>query len=522
MALARLWLRPRCSARSIRGRLTKQLMNTHRGFWGIVLPAAILFFIIGTRAVQRIAEGAVHNASDAASETRAPLEAQKASGTLMGMHYETWFTPKNVSWQTSEAVPILGKYSSYDVNVVKKHEEWFEDLGIDWLLVDWSNMLWMKPAWEEQTGGVRELEETTQLLFDTYERLAEEGRHPPKIVLLLGLQNGPDYPEDGIRKLSKVFDWINAHFLANPRYKDRWLYYGGKPLIVVWYSPYDACQRLFRGILKQHPLDEPQWTIRWMNQQLEISHTQDCGMWSWIDCPIRQQVTYLAGKAEHTVVTPACFPPGGWLAAGAVLKDHGASYLESWKVAFESRPRFIAINQWNEFFGQKEGQGYGPDHHQYMDEYDLAHSDDLEPTQLEGCAYRGCGGWGYYYMNLTKALISLYRGATPGITVLALSGTTPPKVVRTKLLPLSWVSVGKPPDTYTLEVDKTIVAEGVRGDSYRLDLSRIRPGTHTLTLIGTGVHTYFDLRPDKLTQRSAQPLPVTSTVEFRYAPGGTY
>jgi len=221
------------------------------------------------------------------------------------------------------------------------------------------------------------------------------------------------------------------------------------------------------------------------------------------------------------VVTPACFPPGGWLAAGAVPKDHGAPYIESWKVAFETRPKFVAINQWNEFFGQKEGQGYGRDHYQYMDEYVLAHSDDLEPTQLDGCAYRGCGGWGYYYMNLTKALISLYKGTTPDITVLALSSPVPQEAVRTKLLPLRWTAVGKQPDTYTLEVDDAIVAEGIRGDSYRLDLAKLRPGAHTLTLIGAGVHTYFDLRPDRLTQRSAQPLPVTSTIEFRFAPKGS-
>src|SRR6266480_933786 len=39
----------------------------------------------------------------------------------------------------------------------------------------------------------------------------------------------------------------------------------------------------------------------------------------------------------------------------------------------------------------------------------------IEPTQINACGIRGCGGWGYYYMNLTKALISLYRKETPGI-----------------------------------------------------------------------------------------------------------
>jgi hypothetical protein len=494
-------------------------MKTHALVWVALLSFTLTWSMSCARLIPKTAEKDTSKAEHTSGGAGRVLEADKFHGSLMGMHYETWFTPKNVNWETAEAVPILGKYSSYDVGVVKKHAEWFEYLGIDWLLVDWSNMLWMKPSWEEQAGGVRELVETTQLLFDTYSRLEEEGRHPPKIVLLLGLQNGPNYPKDGVQRLGEIFDWINSHYLANPRYKDLWLYYGGKPLIVVWYSPDDACQGLFKGILKEHSLDEPQWTIRWMSQQLEVNHTNDCGMWSWIDCPIRQQVTYLDGKAEHSVVTPACFPSGGWLAPAAVQKDHGAPYVESWKVSFETRPKFIALNQWNEFDGQKEGHGYDADHHRYMDEYNLSHSDDLEPTQLDACAYRGCGGWGYYYMNLTKALISLYRNETPDITVLALSAPIQPEVVKTNELPLNWVTLGAQPSSYTLEIDQKVVVEGIQGDAYRLDLSKIQPGTHTVTLIGKGVHTCFDLNPERLTQKSATPIPVTSTIEFKYAPG---
>jgi hypothetical protein len=77
------------------------------------------------------------------------LEVSKFPGTLMGLQFEPYFTNLNVGWEThratgipglnkgtQEAIPILGKYSSYDVNVIRKHEEWFEYLGIDWLLID--------------------------------------------------------------------------------------------------------------------------------------------------------------------------------------------------------------------------------------------------------------------------------------------------------------------------------------------------------------------------------------------------
>jgi hypothetical protein len=52
--------------------------------------------------------------------------------------------------------------------VLRKCEEWFEELGIDWLLLGWSNMHWMKPVWEKHSGPREELEDTTNLLFKTY------------------------------------------------------------------------------------------------------------------------------------------------------------------------------------------------------------------------------------------------------------------------------------------------------------------------------------------------------------------
>src|SRR5689334_2179105 len=66
------------------------------------------------------------------------LEVDQHPGTLVGLQYENFFTPHNVGdFSTAEAIPVLGKYSSYDVGVIRQHEKWFEDLGIDWLLLDW-------------------------------------------------------------------------------------------------------------------------------------------------------------------------------------------------------------------------------------------------------------------------------------------------------------------------------------------------------------------------------------------------
>jgi hypothetical protein len=50
------------------------------------------------------------------------LEATQYPGSLIGLQYESWFTPHNAgNYETAEAIPILGKYSSYDVSVIRKH-----------------------------------------------------------------------------------------------------------------------------------------------------------------------------------------------------------------------------------------------------------------------------------------------------------------------------------------------------------------------------------------------------------------
>ncbi len=121
-------------------------------------------------------------------------------------------------------------------------------------------------------------------------------------------------------------------------------------------------------------------------------------------------------------------------------------------------------------------------------------------------------------MNLTKALISLYRGEAPHITVMALSSPLGQEVVPTSHLPLSWVTVGTPPRSYSLAVDGNIVAENIHTNKFILNLARITPGPHNLTLTANGVYTYFNLNPKKLTQQSVKPLPVTSTIKFKYAP----
>ena len=392
-------------------------------------------------------------------------------------------------------LPILGKYTT-DTATVARHYEAFQQLGIDWLLIDWSNMLWTKPAWEQHTGETQRLEEKTAVLFQTAVQLHREGKYAPKLVFMVGLQNGPPVP-NGVARLNGMLAWLKANYLDRPEYKDLWLYDGGKPLLTILYWPPDPCAQLPKD-LAANTLHAEDWTVRWMATQLQDNHAEQCGMWSWMDGVIPQVLTRHEGKPEEIVVTPSAFrfPAKGWTAPSAIARDHGVPYLESWKAAFVYRPKFIQVHQWNEFAGQENGHGMPLDYwgqgaakvkgaevkEAYGDEYNLQLSDDIEPTVLQACAYRGCGGWGYYYYNLTRAIISLYRGATPGITVLALSG--PATAVKTSIrtIDLHWAYLGKEPSSFAVELDGKVVAPALTGSEYKLDLSQIKPGSHHVRL----------------------------------------
>ncbi len=420
------------------------------------------------------------------------------------------------------------------MTVIKKHEEWFEYLGIDWLLLDWTNFLIAKTPWEEHRDATGEAEQTTELIFKTYHQLELEGKHPPKLIFMMPLFKSAATIPIGIARMNAVVEWADKTFLDNPVYRHELLEVDGKPLMLLpWWGaridpPAKTCADLAK-LTDQIPASR--WTVRWLGTQLDSSHVDQCGYWSWMDGTIRQVVTYRNGAPEVTNVTPSTFPfafteellktRSGWLDPHAVGRDHGAPYLESWKVAFETHPRFLQIHQWNEFAGQmnETGMGQGVKKKVFGDEYNLDLSDDLEPTQLpDQYGYRQCGGWGYYYMNLTKATISLYRGETPDITVLALSGPALPAVVKEKQLPLTWTYVGIVPTSYTLKLDGKIVADRLTDAKYTLDFSDTTAGKHAIQLVANGVHTYFDLDPQRLTVKSPTPLPVTSTIEIKYEP----
>jgi hypothetical protein len=58
----------------------------------------------------------------------------------VGIFYYVWYNPSwKFSWNTSKIVdqPILGFYNSSDSAIISTHLQWFEELGVDFVVISW-------------------------------------------------------------------------------------------------------------------------------------------------------------------------------------------------------------------------------------------------------------------------------------------------------------------------------------------------------------------------------------------------
>ena len=50
-------------------------------------------------------------------------------------------------YDMAEGVPLVGRYDSFNEDVIRQHAIWFAETGIDFLLIDWTNNLWGLTNW---------------------------------------------------------------------------------------------------------------------------------------------------------------------------------------------------------------------------------------------------------------------------------------------------------------------------------------------------------------------------------------
>ena len=459
---------------------------------------------------------------------RREMPALKNSGTLFGMEWESWFTDDKNGWQTSQAVPSIGLYDSYDPDVLRQQVLWMIDLGVDFIIPDWSNHIWGCKHWNERDPGTNLILHTTQLFLETLAKMRAEGIDVPKVALMPGLSNGEPATMEA---LNEELDWIYQNYLRNPRFNGLWQIFEGKPLIIILdtgaMANADAkSEQAFKipffkislGLSAEKldsirtnekvKVDNTHFTVRWMSSQNQATEHNKLGYWTWMDGITEHPITYKDGAAEAATVSTAFFAGYGWKAPDARGRRGGATYIETFNWAYSHKPEFILLHQFNEFSGQSEGNGIGPNHDIYVDSYSVELSDDIEPVSTTALGYRGDkGGWGYYFLNLTRALIAIDKNTSEGSTILAVANPIRNSVLKKdSKLNVQWAATGVIPDIYTISIDGKTVCDKVTGLAKEISLAGLSSGNHKLTVKAVNAVTYFPLLYLKEDQKLNKPV----------------
>lgn len=355
-------------------------------------------------------------------QPRIPIRPNTASSVFphIGMYFETWFTPLNFNWYngtgSAEAIPIIGRYASVDLLSISQQAAWFIQTGIEYVVVDWTNNLWNIPHWNERNPNIQELVNATNLHIGVYSYLKHtlQWNNVPQFILLLGLNNGPTTP---LPALMEELDYINTAYIQNTSVGiDMMVTYLGKPLVII-----------FDGSGADNSnITHPAFTIRWMSSQNQITHFNKRGYWSWMDGSITPEITVFNNSYEAATAAPAYFASNGWTdnttamgrsggltyiqTVSNILRNTVASSIATTGVTDTSSigPYFLFTCQWNEYAGQNNGNGYGPNDNIYVDSYSADLSNDMEPTSLFACGYprpgRSCGGYGYKQLNILNMM----------------------------------------------------------------------------------------------------------------------
>ena len=274
---------------------------------------------------------------------------------LIGSPWSPWFTRYNAhidgGHTQAEAVPLLGSYASTNADVIRQQMLWMDEIGVNFIQVDWSNNLTNAMHWKDHVPGVEELIGSTRALMDTLAVMRSEGLPAPRVVILFGMA-----PPFSMGALNEELRFAHDTLIANPKYAGFFMMYQGKPLANVL-SVLDAAQ-----LRKQGAVDTSDFTIRWVWDNV----ADRPGWWSWTDDYLPPTTTRCERAAESMSVTCALAVGTGWKDPRSLGKRGGTTWVRGFQEALRVRPGFLFLHQFND----------------WAEEYDTELSDDIEPASL--------------------------------------------------------------------------------------------------------------------------------------------
>lgn len=275
--------------------------------------------------------------------------------------------PTNPQWGPVTAFhywgePALGYYDSDNVEVIRIHLRQLQEAKIDFIILDFTN------------GLAHMLLEDAEVLCNTALEMRKSGEKTPGIVFWC--QNTEsDRSSNGMK--------IYELFYKSAKYRELFVYWAGKPLLLTITDPADAnnrtllkyftCRKMW-GL--QRTLAEKEWSfLQDEPQNVSMNGTQP----EQLSVSVAHQETYMS------------YPT-------ATTRRKGLTFQEQWRRAFEIRPKVVTITWWNEWMAQRFVDENGQT--RFVDDYSREASRDIEPMK---------GGHGDLYYQFMKTYIGAYK-----------------------------------------------------------------------------------------------------------------
>lgn len=257
--------------------------------------------------------------------------------------------------------PAQGYYRSTDEKACENNMTMLYNAGVDFIILDYT---YLKKA---NYGDFRKtyVAGPMETLLKTIMRMRAEGKGTPYVAVWL-LDN-------------TLFDEFEKKYYSKDEYKDCFVYWNDKPLILRWQAV-NMISDFF--------------TVRGM-QGLTASGGRY--QWSYLDIDNRSSISYLDDEPEQMcccVATQADYMSNANSAKG---RDGGRFWNSHWKNVFEVRPKIVTVTWWNEWCAQELQAG---GEYVFTDNFNQEYSRDIEPMK---------GGHGDQYYKWLVQYIHDYK-----------------------------------------------------------------------------------------------------------------
>jgi hypothetical protein len=248
------------------------------------------------------------------------------------------------------AKPALGYYRSDNEIVMRNHIAQLQSAGADFIILDNTNAIsaWAGEIYENMFAA------PATLFMSTLKTMRAEGLSTPCVVFWTGSWNrqGNDPAFTG--------NDIYNRFYAGGAYSDLFVYYSGKPLLLVTdlippeLTTYFTIRKMWG--LYSGSIPDKEWSFLQPHPQLIGKNGS-----------LNEQISVTpAFQADYISNTDTSTPRRG-----------GITFAAQWKRAFEVRPKVLTVTWWNEWAAQRFTPGGITS---FVDNYSPEYSRDIEPA----------------------------------------------------------------------------------------------------------------------------------------------